>query len=89
MDMLRKAVLSAVLVLSPLCYAGEAIDLNSADQQTLMSIKGIGEKRAAAIIAYRDEHGSFKSVDELMNVQGISESLVEKNRASLTVKTKK
>ncbi len=50
-----------------------------------MSIKGIGEKRAAAIIAYRDQHGSFKSIDELSHVKGVSESLVEKNRDMLTV----
>ncbi len=54
-----------------------------------MTIKGIGEKRAAAIIAYRDQHGRFKSVDELIDVQGVSESLVEKSRDSLTVKSKK
>ncbi len=88
MDILRKVVLSFVLIFPFICYAGAAVDINAADQETLMTIKGIGEKRAAAIIAYRDQNGNFKSVDQLMEVRGVSESLVEKNRDSLTVKTK-
>ncbi len=86
MDIIRKAVLSFVLTLPLICYAGDAVDINAANQETLMSIKGIGEKRAAAIIAYRDQHGRFKSVDELIDVRGVSEALVEKSRDSLTVK---
>jgi competence protein ComEA len=85
MDIIRKAVLSFLLVTSLNCYAAEAIDINVADEATLMSVKGIGEKRAAAIVAYRDKNGSFRSVDELIEVQGISESLVEKSRDSLKV----
>ncbi len=85
MDILRKAVLAVLLVTSLNSFAGEAIDINVADQATLMTIKGIGEKRAAAIVAYRDKHGSFKSIDELIDVQGISESLVDKSRASLRI----
>ena len=89
MDILRKLALSFVLTLPLICYAGDAVDINAADQETLMTIKGIGEKRAAAIIAYRDQHGRFKSVDELIDVQGISESLFEKSRDSFVVKRKK
>jgi competence protein ComEA len=85
MDILRKFVLTLVLVLPLVSYAGEAVDINAADLETLMTIKGIGEKRAAAIIAYRDENGDFKSIDELIEVQGISESLVEKSRALLKI----
>jgi competence protein ComEA len=89
MDILRKLVL-ALLLISPLVsFAGEAVDINTANQETLMTVKGIGEKRAAAIIAYRDKYGSFKSVDALSDVQGVSESLVEKSRETLTVSTSK
>ena len=87
MDILRKAVLSLLLVTSLNCFAEEAIDINVADQATLMTIKGIGEKRAAAIVAYRDKNGDFKSIDELIEVQGISESLVEKSRELLKIST--
>lgn len=89
MDILRKLALSFVLTLPLVCYAGDAVDINAADLETLMTVKGIGEKRAAAIIAYRDQHGSFKSIDELIDVQGVSESLVEKSRDMLMVKSGK
>ncbi len=89
MDMLKQFVLSFVLIFPLVCFAGEAVDINTADQETLMTIKGIGAKRAAAIIVYRDQKGGFKSVDELMDVKGISESLVEKSRDLLTVSSTK
>ena len=85
MDILRKFVLSLFLILPIISYAGDAVDINTADLETFMSIKGIGEKRAAAIIAYRDKYGSFKSIDDLTHVKGVSESLVEKNRDMFTV----
>ena len=89
MDILRKLALSCVLTLPLVCHGGEAVDINSADLQTLMTIKGVGEKRAAAIIAYRDKHGRFQSVDELMDVKGVSESLVDKSRESLVINSAK
>ncbi len=89
MDILRKFLLSFVFVLPIVCYAGEAVDINAADQEALMTIKGIGEKRAEAIIAYRAQHGRFRSVDDLVYVPGVSESLVEKSRTSLVVKPSK
>jgi len=51
----------------------------------MTSIKGVGEKRADAIITYRKHHGPFKSVDELAEVDGISISIVDANRDDLTV----
>ena len=89
MDIPRKLVLLFALVFPLSCLAGNAVDINTADADTLMSIKGIGEKRAAAIIDHRNEHGSFESVDELVNVKGISQSLVDKARESLEVKQDK
>ena len=89
MDIPRKLILSLALALPIACFAGSTVDINTADIETLMSIKGIGEKRAAAIIAHRDEHGNFKSVDDLVDVKGISDSLLEKARASLKASRKK
>ncbi len=54
-----------------------AIDFNTATKEELMSIKGIGAKRADAIIKYR-ENTPLKSVEDLKNVKGISKKLVEK-----------
>jgi len=61
------------------------VNINTADAPTLMAIKGVGEKKAQAIVKYRKEHGPFKSVDELANVPGIGEKTVQKNRTNLTV----
>lgn len=51
------------------------INLNRADKETLMTIPGIGEAKADAIIAYREEHGSFRSVESLMEIPGIKEGI--------------
>lgn len=56
---------------------GEVIDLNRADVYDLQRLPGIGEKRAQAIVAYREEHGPFQSVDELDNVSGIGPGILE------------
>lgn len=62
----------------------QKIDLNHADLSTLTgSFKGIGKKRAEAIIAYRDSHHGFKSLEELAEVKGIGQSFLEKNREKL------
>lgn len=53
------------------------IDLNWADAQQLMQLPGIGEVKAAAILAYRAEHGAFRTVEELDEVRGISARMVE------------
>ena len=55
---------------------GEAIDINSAPVEDLQRLPGIGEKRAQAIVAWREEHGPFQSVDELVQVSGIGEKLL-------------
>ena len=89
MDITRKLVLCLALVLPLTCLAGNTVDINTANLEALMSVKGIGEKRAAAIISHRDEHGYFKSVDDLVQVKGISESLVEKSRESLKASRQK
>ena len=61
-----------------------SVDINSASKKELTSLKGIGEKKAEAIIEYRKSH-CFKSVDELTNIKGIGKKIIEKNRDNLTV----
>lgn len=51
------------------------IDINTADRTLLMSLPGIGETKAEAIIAYREKNGRFASIEEIMNVTGIGESM--------------
>lgn len=77
--------LASLLLIPTLVLAGDTININTADKETLMAIKGVGEKRAEAIIAYREQNGPFKSVDDLAAVQGIGQAIVDANRDLLTV----
>ncbi len=56
---------------------GEVIDVNAADVYDLQRLPGIGEKRAQAIVAYREEHGPFQTLEELTQVSGIGEGILE------------
>ncbi len=62
-----------------------SVDINSATLKELLNLNGIGKAKAQKIIEYKKEHGCFKSIDELANIEGISKKLVFKNRADLTV----
>jgi competence protein ComEA len=61
------------------------VDLNTATAEELDTLPGIGPATAAAILAYREQHGRFASVDELLEVRGIGEAKLEQLRASVTV----
>lgn len=62
------------------------IDINIADFNELMKLNGIGQARAQAIVDYRNAHGSFKNIEEIMNVDGISEKIFLKIYDSIYVK---
>ena len=51
--------------------SGSGVSLNSATAEELTELKGVGEVTALAIVAYREEHGGFKDVEELLEVSGI------------------
>lgn len=59
---------------------GERIDVNTADVYDLQRLPGIGEKRALDIIAWREEHGPFRTVDELTGISGIGPAILENLR---------
>lgn len=63
----------------------EAININTADSQTLQLLPGIGEETANKIIQYREENGGFKSVEELTKVKGISEQAFQLLKVYITV----
>lgn len=63
--------------------AKQVININQADVSTLMQLKGIGEKRAEAIIAYRKQHGAFKQVEDLTKIRGIGQGFIDKNKKQL------
>jgi len=62
------------------------LNLNTADALTLQQeLTGIGKAKAEAIVAYRDANGPFASVDELLEIKGIGNALLERNRGKLVV----
>ena len=63
----------------------QKVNINMATAAELDAIKGIGPKRAQAIIAYRNEHGSFKSADELGQVKGIGKKRLAAILSQITV----
>jgi competence protein ComEA len=65
--------------------AAASINLNTATAAELEKLPGIGQKVAARIIEYREKHGPFKKVEELMNVQGVGEKSFLQFRSQLTV----
>ncbi len=76
------------LILS-LCFAAvawaEAVNINTADAETLASLEGIGAAKAQAIIQYREQHGAFTSVEQLVEVKGIGEKTLEMLKPELTI----
>ena len=61
------------------------ININTADKAQLMTLPGIGEAKATAIIARRTEHGAFRTKEEIMQVPGIKEAAYEKIKSLITV----
>ena len=62
------------------------VNVNSADAATIAeNLSGIGQVKAQAIVDYRQKHGAFRSVDELAQVKGISQKLINRNRADLRI----
>ena len=61
------------------------VNINTADMDELMTLPGIGKAKAEAVIAYRKEHGKFTSVEELMGVSGIGESVFGRLRDRIKI----
>jgi len=73
-----------ILGLSLPAFASTPVNVNTADATALAhSLDGVGPTKAAAIVAYREEHGPFKSVDDLSQVKGIGPSTLERNRSAI------
>ena len=85
MNPLKTTLAALVLFASGAVFAAEPVNINTADAEALAeAINGVGLKRAEAIIEYRNQNGPFKSVDELVQVQGVGEKSLEKSRDRLT-----
>ena len=61
------------------------VNINRADKNTLMTLPGIGESKADAIIRYREEHGNFTAIEDIMNIPGIKQGAFDKIKDFITV----
>ena len=83
MKTLIRSIFLALAFFSAAAFAGP-VNINTADAATIaMELKGVGEKTAAAIVAYREEHGPFKTLDDLKNVKGIGDKIIANNEADI------
>jgi len=80
-----KQLLWALLLVSFNIFAAP-VDINKASAQEMSeSLKGVGLKKADAIVAYRKANGPFSSIDDLANVKGIGEKTIAKNKDNLQI----
>ena len=61
------------------------VNLNTADVAALMTLPGIGESRAKAIISYREQHGAFAKIEDIMKISGIKQAAFSKIKDKITV----
>ncbi len=85
MHYLKWFYLALMLIMAGPVSAGP-VDINTADAATLAgAINGVGEKKAATIVEYRNSHGPFASVDDLARIKGIGAGTIDRNRDNLMV----
>lgn len=80
------ATLALLLTLAPAVPAADAgaVDINTATEEQLVALPGIGPAKAKAIVDYRKAH-PFQTVEELQNVRGIGDKLFESIKAKIEV----
>jgi competence protein ComEA len=70
----------------PAMGAGEKVNINTATEQELSTLKRVGPKYAQRIIDYRTSYGDFKAPEEIMKVKGIGPKTFEENKEIIVVK---
>lgn len=86
MKFIKSTLLAVLFSIATLAHAG-TININTADaKQLAKELVGVGKTRAEAIVQYREKNGQFKSIDELVKVDGIGHRTVEKNRENILLK---
>jgi competence protein ComEA len=80
-------VFAIVMVFIGPVWAADAgkINLNKATVEELVQLKGIGQKYAERIVEFREKNGPFKKAEDLMNVPGIGQKILEKNKDRIVV----
>ena len=88
MPAVTRLLLLCLLLICGAVGAAEPVNVNSATAEAIATgMVGIGPAKAKAIVAYREQHGPFKSVDDLLQVKGIGEKTLARNRERVTAAT--
>ena len=86
MTFFRNLFIALSLLCSSFVFAADTVNINTASAQVLATVlKGIGDSKAQAIVAYRTEHGNFSSIFDLTKVKGVGQKTVENNQEILVV----
>ena len=87
MKNIQGMVAALVLAFCSMGVFANPININTASEAELAeTIDGVGASKAKAIVAYRQTHGAFQSVEELASVKGIGSKTIEKNKDKLIIK---
>lgn len=82
---MKNAFLTLFFLLFFAAAAFAKVNINTATAQELTTLPGIGQAKAEAIIQYREANGPFKSVEQLTEVKGIGDKILEKLKDEATV----
>ena len=82
---MKKVLLVLSLFFAFTLQAFAVVDINKANEKELEAIKGIGPKKAQAIVEYRKKNGPFKSVEDFEKVKGIGAGIVKQIAAEITI----
>ncbi len=82
---MKKFYLTIFLLLFLATSAFAKVNINTADAKKLATLPGIGTVKAEAIVKYRKKHGKFKNVNDLKEVKGIGDKMVDKIKSEVTV----
>ncbi len=83
--MLKKLLLVVMSLIASIGMAMAAVNINTATEQELESLPGIGAAKAKAIVEYRKANGNFKSVEDLKSVKGIGDKVFDKLKSEVAV----
>jgi competence protein ComEA len=81
---MKKFYLALILVLFLATAAFAKVNINTADAEQLATLPGIGVVKAEAIVKYRKDNGKFKNINDLKEVKGIGDKLIEKIKPEAT-----
>jgi len=86
MKLFHAIFVSIFIAFASLAVQADPVDINTANAMVISkTLKGIGLKKAQAIVAYREKHGKFKTVEDLAKVKGIGKKTVAMNKENLTI----